>query len=159
MSRRLTTTVFTAPGTNRIGLKVTDNDGATDQTTLNLQVSDTPATATARDTTAPRLRPSTKRLRVSKRGRATFRVTCPATEQTCRVGVRLKGTKGALRGRTLARKTVLVQGGRSTKVTLRLSSKTRRATAHGAVKAQLVLTARDTSGNRAITRTAMSLRR
>ncbi len=155
----MTTTVFTTPGTKRIGLKVTDNDGATDQTTLNLQVSNTPVTATARDTTAPRLRPSTKRLRVSKKGRATFRVTCPATEQICRVGVQLKGTKGALRGRTLARKAVLVQGGHSTKVTLTLSSKARRAAAHGAVKAQLVLTARDTSGNRAITRTAMSIRR
>ena len=154
-----TTTVFTNPGAKRIGLRVTDNDGATDQTTLNLQVSPTPVTVAARDLTAPSLRPSTRLLRMSKKGRATFRVTCPATEQICTVGVQLKGTKGALRGRTLAAKTVLVQGGRSTTVTLALNGRAQRAAKRGAFSAQLVLTGRDLSGNTAITRTAMSIRR
>lgn len=152
-----TATVFTTAGTKRIGLRVTDNDGATNQTSLNIQVTNTPVAIA--DISAPSLRPSKKLLRMSKAGRATFRVSCPASEQICALGVQLKGTKGALRGRSLAQKTVILQGGRSANVTLALTGRAQRAAKHGAFKAQLVLTTRDGSGNRAITRTAMTVRR
>lgn len=152
-----TTTAFATTGPKRVGLRVTDNDGASDATTLNLQVSDAPVATV--DRTAPSLRPSTKRLRMSAKGRVTFRVACPRTEQICTVGVQLKGTKGALRGRILARTTKGLQGGRSSTVTLTLSKKAQRAVTRGPIAAQLVLTVRDGSGNRAITRTAVTARR
>lgn len=152
-----TTTVFATTGAKRVGLRVTDNDGATDATALNLQVTDAPV-ATA-DRKAPSLRPSTKRLRMSAKGRVSFRIACPRTEQICTVGVQLKGTKGALRGRILARTTKGLQGGRSARVTLMLSKKATLAVKRAPVAAQLVLTVRDGSGNRAITRTAVTARR
>ena len=116
-----TATVFTTAGTKRIGLRVTDNDGATNQTSLNLQVTNTPVAIA--DISAPSLRPSKRLLRMSKTGRTSFRVSCPVNEQICALGVQLKGTKGALRGRSLASKTVVLQGGRSTNVTLALSGR------------------------------------
>ena len=152
-----TTTVFATTGAKRVGLRVTDDDGATDATALNLQVTDAPTAAI--DRVAPKLRPSTKRPRMSAAGRVAFRVSCPRTEQICTVGVQLKGTKGALRGRTLARTTKGLQGGRSATVTLMLSKKAKLAVSRGPVAAQLVLTVRDGAGNRAVTRTAVTARR
>jgi hypothetical protein len=152
-----TTTAFATTGAKRVGLRVTDNDGATDATSLNLQVTAAPVAVI--DRVAPKLRPSTRVLRMSGKGRVSFRVSCPRTEQICTVGVQLRGTKGALRGRILARTTKGMQGGRSATVTLTLSKKAQLAIARKPVAAQLVLTVRDGSGNRAVTRTAVTARR
>lgn len=152
-----TTTVFATTGAKKVGLRVTDNDGAADTTALNLQVTDTPVAQI--DRVAPKLRPSSRSLRMSKTGRVSFRVKCPASEQICTVSAQLRGTKGALRGRTLARTAKSVQGGRSATLTLPLSRRATLAVSRHRVAAQLVLSVRDGSGNRAVTRTAVTVRR
>ena len=152
-----TTTVFATAGAKKVGLRVTDNDGAADTTALNLQVSDTPVAQI--DRVAPKLRPSARSLKMTATGRVSFRVKCPASEQICTVSAQLRGTKGALRGRTLARVAKTVQGGRSATLTLPLNRRAKLAVSHRRVAAQLVLSVRDGSGNRAITRTAVTVRR
>lgn len=151
------TTTFAATGPATVGLKVTDNDGATDQTTLRLQVSAT-SVATA-DALAPRLRPLTTRLRMSPRHRISFRVACPAGEQICTVGAQVRGLSGALKGRSLGRARVQLQGGGRTVVSIPLSRAARRAVAIRVLRARVVLTATDASGNVAVTRTAVTIRR
>ena len=151
------TTTFTAVGPAKVGLKVTDDDGATDQTTLTLQVAATPAATI--DSLAPRIRPLTTALRMSAGKRISFRVACPATEQLCTVGVKVRGVKGALAGRVLGSARIRVQGGTRGTVSVPLSKKAQKAVALRALKARVILTATDTSGNRAVTRTAVTIRR
>ena len=96
---------------------------------------------------------------MSKKGRVSFRVTCPATEQICTVGVQLKGTKGALRGRSLAHRDRRPPGRAHHDGHPDPVEGPKLAVRRHPVAAQLVLTVRDGSGNRAITRTAMTARR
>lgn len=152
------TTTFTALGPAKVGLKVTDNDGATDQTTLTLQVVAAPAVATA-DSIGPRLRPLTKNLRMSAKGRISFRVACPATEQICSAAVQVKGTRGALAGRLLGRARIDMQGGETTTVRVPLSTKAQRVAAKGLLRARVIVATTDALGNLARTRTVVSIRR
>ena len=151
------TTTFTATGPATVGLKVTDDDGATDQTTLKLQVAATPLATI--DSLAPRIRPLRTSLRMSAKNRISFRVACPASEQLCTVGVKVRGAKGPLSGRLLGGARIQVQGGGQGTVSVPLSTKARKAVSLGALKARVILTATDTSGNRAVTRTAVTIRR
>ena len=151
------TTTFTATGPATVGLKVTDNDGATDQTTLRLQVAATPAATI--DSLAPRLRPLTTSLRMSAKSRISFRVACPVSEQLCTVGVKVRGTKGALAGRLLGAARIQIQGGTRGTVSVPLSKKARKAVARGTLTARVVLTSADATGNRAVTRTAVTIRK
>ena len=151
------TTTFTATGPATVGLKVTDNDGATDQTTLRLQVSATPVATIA--SRGPRLRPLKTRLRMSAKHRISFRVACPATEQICTVGAQVRGLKGALAGRSLGRALVQIQGGSRSTISIPLSRKAQLSIAKSALRARVVLTATDESGNVARTRTAVTIRK
>ncbi len=151
------TTTFATTGPRTVGLKVTDGDGATDQTTLRVQVSATPVATT--DSVGPRLRPLKTALRMSAANRVSFRVACPASEQLCTVGVKVRGSKGALAGRLLGSALIRVQGGDRGTVSVPMSAKARTAVRRGALKARVVITATDTSGNRAVTRTAVTIRR
>jgi hypothetical protein len=151
------TTTFTALGPAKVGLKVTDNDGATDQTTLTVQVVATPPATI--DSLAPRMRPLKKNLRMSVKGRISFRVACPATEQVCAVAVQVKGTKGALAGRLLGRARIDMQGGETTTIRVPLAKKAQKAVSLRALKARVILTASDAGGNRATTRTVVTIRK
>ena len=115
------TTTFTALGPATVGLRVTDDDGATDQTRLTVQVVAVPTAAT--DSVAPKIRPLRTALRMSKAHRISFRVACPAGEQICAVRAQVRGVKGALKGKLLGTGRVQVQGGSSTAVSVLLSKR------------------------------------
>ena len=151
------TTTFTATGPAKVGLRVTDGDGATDQTTLTLQVAATPPASI--DSVAPRIRPLRTALRMSKANRVSFRVACPASEQLCTVGAKVRGVKGALKGKVLGSARITLQGGATRSVSVPLSKRAQKAVALGALKARVILTATDTTGNRAVTRTAVTIRK
>ena len=151
------TTTFTATGPAKVGLRVTDDDGATDQTTLTLQVSATPAATI--DSLAPRIRPLKKALRMSRKNRISLRIACPASEQICTVRAQVRGLKGALKGKALGSARIRLQGGTRRTVTVPMSKKARKAIRSHALRARVILTATDATGNRAVTRTAVTIRK
>ena len=151
------TTTFTAVGPATVGLKVTDNDGATDQTTLRVQVSATQIATI--DKLAPRIRPLATKLRMSAKHRVSLRVACPAGEQICTVKAQLRGLKGALAGKSLGTAKVQLQGGRRASISIPLSLKAQKAVAKGSLRARVILTATDAGGNRAVTRTGVTIRK
>jgi YD repeat-containing protein len=151
------TRTFTATGPATVGLKVTDGDGATDQTTLRLNVSATPVATI--DRVGPRIAPLARTLRMSKKGRVAIKVACPAGEQICAVRVQLRGLKGGLKGRTLGAARVQLQGGRRATLSIPLTKRAAKAVARKAVKGRVVITGTDAGGNRAVTRTAVTIRR
>ncbi len=151
------TTTFTSTGPAKVGLRVTDDDGATDQTSLTLQVAAAPVATI--DSLAPRVRPLKRTLRMSKRNRISFKVACPASEQTCTLGVKVRGVKGALKGKALGSARIKLQGGTRRTVTVRMSKKAAKAVRRGTLKARVILTATDAAGDRAVTRTAVTIRK
>ena len=151
------THTFTATGPATVGLKVTDADGATDQTTLKLNVSATPVATI--DRIGPRIAPLAKKLTMSKKGRVAVKVACPAGEQICTVRAQLRGLKGTLKAKTLGSARVELQGGRRATLSIPLTKKAAKAVATGTVQARIVITGTDAGGNRAVTRTAVTIRR
>lgn len=149
-------TRFATAGAAKVGLKVTDNDGATAETTKTIQVN--PEVLTT-DTTAPALRPAKTLLRL-RNGKVAVTVRCPVSETTCGIAIRLKGTRGVLAGRTLASGATTVAGGRAVTVKLGLTKAAKSKVRQGAViRATAVITATDASGNRSVTRSAVKLTR
>jgi hypothetical protein len=114
----------------------------------------TPTTASQpRDRLAPRVKLLRKRLRVSRRGFAVLRVQCPRGEVRCVVAVKLRR-----KGKSLARARVVVAGGKTASVRLKLSKAARaRLARRGAMKATVTLDARDAAGNRRVTKTKVRL--
>jgi hypothetical protein len=105
------------------------------------------------DRLAPRLRVRPRRVRVSRRGRLSLRVSCPPGERLCRVALRVR-RKGA----TVAQQQFDVAGGKTRRVSLRLTRGTRRRlSGSGSLPAMAVVTARDFAGNGATTRTRIRL--
>ena len=151
------THTFTATGPATVGLKVTDGDGATDQTTLKLTGSATPVATI--DRIGPRIAPLATRLTMSRKGRVSVRVACPAGEQVCTVRARLRGLTGSLKGTTLGTARAELQGGRRATLSIPLTKKAAKAVAKGTVRARIVITGTDAGGNRAATRTAVTIRR
>jgi hypothetical protein len=104
--------------------------------------------------TAPKVRPKPTSVRVSSRGRFTVRLRCPSNEARCFIMLRVR-----YRGETIASKRVIVRGGRTAAVTLRLKPFARAALqTRRRLRVSAVTTARDPSGKRATTRTPMTLR-
>ena len=103
--------------------------------------------------TSARLRITTKRVRVSRRGTVTLRVACPRREWRYRVRLRL------LRGRaTIAARTFLVRGGEVRSFTLKLTRCARRALLRArSLEVTAVATMRTRAGRRATTRAAIQL--
>ena len=112
----------------------------------------TPATA-SEDRKAPRVTVRPRTVRASRTGRVRLRVTCPRGERRCRTDVRLR-----LGRSVLARKTVTVAGGKTVKVSLRLTRSARRQLARKrSLKVVVYAIARDAAGNRATTKTRIRL--
>ena len=112
-----------------------------------------PSGAPALDQLAPRVRVRPRRVRVTRRGLVKLRVSCPRSEQFCRVDLRLRRA-----GVTLARKKFQVAGGKTRRVSLRLRRSTRRRLSRlGSLRAVARAAARDAAGNRATTRTRVRL--
>jgi len=106
------------------------------------------------DTTAPKVRPKPRSVKVSPKGRFKVGLRCPRTEIRCRIVLKVR-----YRGQTVARKRVTVAGGDTARVTLRLKRSARAALAlRGRLRVLALTTARDAAGNRATTRTRLRLR-
>jgi hypothetical protein len=106
------------------------------------------------DKTAPKVSLVAKSLRVSNKGKVSFRVGCPATEKSCKVTLRLKNG-----GKSAASKTLSIKGGKTVTVTLTLNKATRQLLEHGTLKVSAVVTATDAAGNHKTTTKRMTLRR
>jgi hypothetical protein len=106
------------------------------------------------DKTAPKVSLVAKSLRASKSGTVSFRVGCPATEQSCKIKLQLKKA-----GKSVASKTVTVKGGKTVTLTLQLNKATRALLKHASVKVSAVMTATDAAGNRRTTTRKLTLRR
>ena len=112
-----------------------------------------PPGGTPNDLTAPRVPVRPRRVRASRRRWVALRVRCPQAERLCRVDLRLR------RGQTtLARKKFTVAGGKTRRVSLRLTrSAQRRLVRSRSLPVVAVAVARDAAGNRATTRTRIRL--
>jgi hypothetical protein len=113
-----------------------------------------PAPAPAADKTAPKVTLKLLSARVSKGGVASLRVGCPSGETSCKVGVALK-----LGRSTVAKKTITVTGGKTAKLTLKLSKAARRKLARsGRLSFKAVITATDAAHNTSTTTLSLKLR-
>ena len=105
------------------------------------------------DRAKPRLKVRTKRARVSRKGKVVLRARCPKTEVRCRIAVKLRH-----KGKRIASGRKTVAGGKTAKITVRLTRAARRKLARaGSLKAQAVWTTRDAAGNKATKRTRVKL--
>jgi N,N-dimethylformamidase beta subunit-like, C-terminal/Domain of unknown function (DUF4082)/Bacterial Ig-like domain/Bacterial Ig domain len=101
----------------------------------------------------PRVSPSARTLRMSKAGTVRLRIACPLKARSCRVQLRLR-----LGRRDIATKTLTVKGGKSTTVTLKLSSAARGDLRRKrSLQVTAIVTARDKAGHAATTRTPIRL--
>ena len=140
----MTSTTFTTLGQVRVGLQVTDSDGAVDQSIATITVNPAPV----RDTTAPLVRISPSRVTMYA-GTATFEVTCPATELRCDTTLTLKGRFGSLKGKVLGRASEMIPGGETLEIIVPLTPKAKGAVRrNGQVKATAIAVATDDAGNR-----------
>jgi hypothetical protein len=110
-------------------------------------------TTVGADRTAPRIAISPRRLRLSRTGTIRVRVGCPRTERRCQIILLLRSGR-----RTLATTSVVVTGGVSRTVTLRIGKKTQHTLAiRRVLKATISATARNDAGNTRTTTAAIRL--
>jgi hypothetical protein len=144
-----------SPGSHRVRVRAIDQVGNVGPAAeRSFTISSPPPPPPPPDNTAPKVRPTPKSVKVSRTGRFTVRVRCPRNETRCRIALKFR-----YRGGTVASKSVTVQGGRTARVTLRLKKSARVALqARRRLKVLALTTARDAAGNRATTRTRITLR-
>ena len=147
-----------ASGAHTVVVQATDASGNVGSATRTFSVAPgagnpyTPSGGDPADTTAPKVRVS-RTVRVSKRGIAAVRVTCPQAEVRCRVTVKLK--RG---GKWIARKTLTVSGYTTRTFALKLSKATRSKLARSRrLRVTAVVTARDAAGNSRTKQSRMTL--
>jgi hypothetical protein len=147
-----------APGSHTVVVQATDASGNVGSATRTFAVAapggnpSTPSGGGQADVTAPKVRVS-RSVRVSKRGIAAVRVTCPQSETRCRVTVKLK--RG---GKWIARKTLTVSGYTTRTFALKLSKATRAKLAGSRrLKVTAVVIASDEAGNRRTKQSRMTL--
>ena len=147
-----------ASGAHTVVVQATDASGNVGSGTRTFSVAPgagnpyTPSGGDPADATAPKLRVS-RTVRVSKRGIAAVRVTCPQAEVRCRVTVKLK--RG---GKWIARKTLTVPGYTTRTFALKLSKATRSKLARSRrLRVTAVVAARDAAGNSRTKQSRMTL--
>ena len=147
-----------ASGAHTVVVQATDASGNVGSATRTFSVAPgagnpyTPSGGDPADATAPKVRVS-RTVRVSKRGIAAVRVTCPQAEVRCRVTVKLK--RG---GKWIARKTLTVPGYTTRTFALKLSKATRSKLARSRrLRVTAVVTARDAAGNSRTKQSRMTL--
>lgn len=150
-------TTFPATGPATVGLRVTDTDGATDTTALVLQVAAAPVVQA--DTAPSPMSPLLRRVKMAGNGRVGVRVACPAVEQTCRVNLKLVGLRAPVLNKRLGGLTRTLPGGRTATLSVKLGPKARKAVAKKPLRARAIITSTDQSGNRALTRAIITIRR
>lgn len=175
-----TQTTFASPGTTTVGLRVTDNDGVSHTTQRAVEVvapgvtptgpgtgtappaqpGTGPGTTPAPDTTAPRMVPLVRNVKMTRTGRVAVRVRCPVGEVRCAARIQLNGTARPLAGRRVGTRSIATAGGRTVVAQVQLTPAARRVVrTRGSLRAQAVIVATDRAGNRATTRTPMTIRR
>lgn len=118
-----------------------------------LNVGSTGGTGGSNRNAAPRVRLTPKTVRVTSRRKLALRVSCPSGEDSCRTTIQLKSGRS-----TIARKTTLVSGGKTKRVSLTLSRKGYRTLVRRrSLRVQASAAARDGAGNAATTRTTIKL--
>jgi hypothetical protein len=148
-----------SPGTHAVRVRAIDqvgNVGPAAERSFVISSSPPPPAPPAPngDNTAPKVRPKPKSVKVSNRGRFTVRLRCPSNERRCFIMLRVR-----FRGETIASKRVIVLGGRTASVSLRVKPFARAALqTRRRLNVVAITTARDPAGNRALTRTPMTLR-
>ena len=147
-----------ASGAHTVVVQATDASGNVGSATRTFSIApgagnpSTPSGGDPADATAPKVRVS-RTVRVSKRGIAAVRVTCPQAEVRCRVTVKLK--RG---GKWIARKTLTVSGYTTRTFALKLSNATRSKLARSRrLRVTAVVTARDVAGNSRTKKSRMTL--
>jgi hypothetical protein len=143
--------VFDAAGGNYVATYPTPAGPATPPagggTTPPSGGSTKPPTTKPSDKTAPRVVVSLQRVRASRRGYVSLRVSCPKGESKCVVDVRLMRGRG-----TLGRKALSLAGGKRKQVLVKLTRTARARLADaGALRFVAQAAARDAAGNRATT--------
>jgi hypothetical protein len=145
----------TPPGGGGGGAGGGQTGGQTGGTTTTQQQSGGSSSVGTVDKTKPKVSVVAKSLKASKKGAVSFTVGCPATEQSCKITLKLKNGK-----KIAASKTVNVKGGKSKTVTLTLDKATRRLLAkRHTLKVSTVVTAVDAAGNKRTTTKQATLRR
>ena len=113
----------------------------------------TPGTGTPADTVAPQVKLKPATARVSSQRKVALKAKCPAGESSCRITVRLKRN-----GSTIARKTVVVPGGSTQQIGMKLSRSAYQSLAQrGSMRVSASATARDAAGNTATKTTTIKL--
>lgn len=152
---KTTTTMFSTLGQVKVGLQVTDDDGATDQSIATISVNPAPV----RDTKAPLIRISPATVKMIF-GTATFRVTCPVDELSCSTKLTLRGRYGALKGKVLGSAREMIPGGETLEITVPLSTKAKKAIRKfGQLKSQATAVARDDAGNTGTVRKFVTIKK
>ena len=138
-----TSTMFATLGQVKVGLQVTDDDGAVDQSVATITVNPAPVV----DTSAPFVTITPTRVRMID-GTATFDVTCPMDELRCDTTLTLKGRFGSLKGKVLGRGHEMIPGGETLEITVPLTVKAKRfIRRYGVLKAVAIAKATDAAGN------------
>jgi PKD repeat protein len=148
------TSTYTAPGTVATQLRITDRQGAQDVETRNLTVlAQAPV-----DRVAPIVRITAPSSRMSKSGRVTLNVTCPAGERLCtgRVALRKAGARSAAVGSRAFR----LAGGQRASVRVLLSRSAQRTVKRrGRLAVRITANARDAAGNAGTARRSLTVRK
>jgi hypothetical protein len=144
-----------SPDATSFNVAAPATSGGTTTTTTQQQSSGGSSSVGTVDKTKPKVSVVAKSLKASKQGAVSFTVGCPATEQSCKITLKLKNGK-----KTAASKTVNVKGGKSKTVTLTLDKATKRLLAkRHSLKVSTVVTAVDAAGNKRTTTKQATLRR
>jgi hypothetical protein len=114
-------------------------------------------TRSTRDRSAPRIRVAGRKLTLGRNGRVRVSLRCPVTEPLgCRGTVRLVTRRGSSR---LGSAKFTVGGGQSRSVAIRVSARGKRLVRTKTLKARLIVTVRDSAGNRRRVTAPVTVRR
>jgi hypothetical protein len=147
---------YTAPGIVATQLRITDRQGSQDVETRILPVL-TPAQVPV-DRNAPVVRITAPSSRMSKTGRVTLTVACPAGERLCsgRVALRKRGASSAAVGS----RTFVLAGGQKTQVRVLLSRSAQKTVKrNGKLAVRITAKARDAAGNSGTATKSLTVRK
>jgi YD repeat-containing protein len=148
------TRTFAAPGTATVRLRVTDSRGVQDAVARELTILAQPPA----DRLAPIMRIGALSSRISRTGRVTLTVACPAGERLClgRLSLRTRGARSSAVGSREFR----LAGGERAQIRVLLSRSARRAVKRrGRLAIRITLSVRDAAGNAATARRTLTIRK
>ena len=146
------TKAYDTAGTRTIRLRVTDSHGVQDvvahDVTVNAKPTETTTGSATTDTTAPVMTIAPRSAKLTKTGKVTLRIACPAGESACIGRLDLRSLRGA-RSAAIGGKKFMLAGGKSTTVKVQLSKRNQRLvrSLRKGLKAQVTAVATDAAGN------------